>query len=120
DAVAGEQVGDLVGRFGSVGGLQLPHDGAGVNLHRAFAHVQFIGDDLVWFTFPDGFGHLDLPGGEQLHQAPVVREFGIDHLAYRDDGTRRHEDPAGKREVYGFDTNLDTHRRGYVAPRATP
>ena len=53
-AVAGEQIGYLVGGFGPIGRLQFLHDVPNVNLHGALAHVELVGDDLDLVTLVRG------------------------------------------------------------------
>jgi len=60
------EVVEFEGDFGAVPGLQLLHDAADMNLHRALTEIQFIGDNLIGLAPGDPIGHRGLPCREQL------------------------------------------------------
>ena len=44
--------------------MQLFHDIAEMNLHRAFTHVEVVGDDFVGFTLAESFNDSGLAFSE--------------------------------------------------------
>ena len=57
---------ELEAGFGAVGHPQLLHDVADVHLHRALAHVELVGDQLVRLAAAQAVRHGRLPRGELL------------------------------------------------------
>src|SRR6185312_15220667 len=109
-----EQIVDLVGNLGPVGRPELSHYVADVNLHGAFAHVEFIGDDLVGLAAAERHHYIGLARREHAGKMlGAVAAFY--HLAHGHDRVGRNEYAPGDRQLDRLDAHGKADRRRDIA-----
>src|SRR5262245_5620653 len=111
-------IADLVCDFRPVRRSELLHDVANVNLYRALAQVQLVGDDLVSLAAAQAFGNRGLACSERGGDVAKLFAPNAEHLAQCKDAAGWYKLAAGDCQLDGLHAYADAACRRDVTAYA--